>query len=133
MMDPDKSLYLRLGGYDAIAAFADDLLRRLRSDPQLGVYWKGKSVEGMKRHRQLLVDFLSQVAGGPVQYTGMDMKTSHEGMGITEDEWNVFVRITIATLDDLGVPEQEKTDFLACAGGLKGDIVEVGQQAAARA
>jgi hypothetical protein len=27
------SLYARLGGYDAIAAVADDLLPRLRSDP----------------------------------------------------------------------------------------------------
>jgi len=125
MMDPDKSLYLRLGGYDAIAAFADDLLRRLKSDPQLGVYWKGMGTEKMKRHRQLFVDFLSQAAGGPVQYSGMDMKSSHAGMGITEDEWDHFVRITIATLDDLGVPAQEKTDFLSCAGGLKGDIVDV--------
>jgi len=72
-----------------------------------------------------LVDFLSQAAGGPVQYSGMDMKSSHAGMGITEDEWDHFVRITIATLDDLGVPAQEKTDFLSCAGGLKGDIVDV--------
>jgi hemoglobin len=133
MMDPSKSLYLRLGGYDAIAAFADDLLRRLKSDPQLGVYWKGKCVEAMKKHRQLLVDFLSNVAGGPVQYTGMDMKTSHEGLGITDDDWEVFVRITVATLDDLGVPEREKADFLTCAGGLKGDIVETPQLAAVQA
>ena len=133
MMDPDKSLYLRLGGYDAIAAFSDDLLRRLKSDPQVGVYWKGKCAEAMKKHRQLLVDFLSQVAGGPVQYTGMDMKTSHEGLGITDDEWDVFVRIAIATLDDLGVPEPEKADFLACAAGFKGDIVEIGRPVAMQA
>jgi len=29
------SLYSRLGGYDAIAAVADDLLPRLRNDPRL--------------------------------------------------------------------------------------------------
>jgi hemoglobin len=133
MLNPDTSLYLRLGGYDAIAAFVDDLLLRLKSDPQLGVYWKGKCVEAMKKHRQLLVDFLSQAAGGPAQYTGMNMKTSHEGLGITDEEWDVFVRITVATLDDLGVPEREKTEFLTCAGGLKGDIVEIPRTAAVRA
>jgi len=31
-----NSLYARLGGYDAIAAVADDLLPRLIADPQLG-------------------------------------------------------------------------------------------------
>lgn len=133
MMDPDKSLYLRLGGYDAIAAFADELLRRLKADPQLGVYWKGKCVEAMKKHRQLLVDFLCLAAGGPVQYTGMDMKTSHTGLGITDGEWDVFVEITIAVLDDLGVAEREKADFLACAGGLKGDIVEIPRAVVVRA
>jgi hemoglobin len=36
-----RSLYERLGGYDAIAAAVDDLLGRLVGDPQLGVYWRG--------------------------------------------------------------------------------------------
>ena len=34
----EKPLSERLGGYDAIAAATDDLLRRLTSDPDLGVY-----------------------------------------------------------------------------------------------
>src|SRR5437762_2144563 len=33
MMDPAHSLYHRLGGYDAVAAFVDDLLPRLIADP----------------------------------------------------------------------------------------------------
>ena len=37
----EKSFYARLGGYDAIAAATDDLLGRLTSDPQIGIYWKG--------------------------------------------------------------------------------------------
>jgi hemoglobin len=42
-----RSLYQRLGGYDAIAAAVDDLLPRLTSDPQLGVYWRGHSKDSM--------------------------------------------------------------------------------------
>lgn len=34
----EKSLYERLGGYDAIAAATDDLLGRPTSDPQIGIY-----------------------------------------------------------------------------------------------
>jgi hypothetical protein len=49
VLDPEKSLYHRLGGYDAIAAAIDDLLRRLTSDPQIGVYWKGKCTDSMKK------------------------------------------------------------------------------------
>lgn len=48
---PEKSLYERIGGYDAIAAATDELLKRLTSDPVIGVYWRGHSTDSMKRDR----------------------------------------------------------------------------------
>lgn len=52
------------------------------------------------------------------------MKPIHEGLGISESDWEVFVVHTIATLDELGVQGQEREEFLAAAASLKGDIVE---------
>ena len=78
----------------------------------------------MKRDRQLIVDFLCEATGGPVIYRGRDMKTSHQGLRITERDWEIFVGHTVATLEHLKVPEQEKQEFLDCAASLKGDIVE---------
>ena len=43
-MTESKTLYARLGGYDAIAAVADDLVARLRTDPQLGRFWAHRVV-----------------------------------------------------------------------------------------
>jgi hypothetical protein len=44
MMSNGKStLYERPGGYDAISAVANDLLPRLRTDPQLGRFWAHRS------------------------------------------------------------------------------------------
>ena len=120
----EKSLYARLGGYDAIAAATDDLLGRLTSDPQLGIYWRGHSKDSMKRDRQLVVDFLCEAFGGPAIYRGRDMKTSHEGLAISESDWQVFVKHTLATLDKFGVQGKEREEFLAAAASLKGDIVE---------
>jgi hemoglobin len=119
-----RSLYERLGGYDAIAAAVDDLLGRLVGDPQLGVYWRGHSKDSMKRDRQLIVDFLCAATGGPVVYRGRDMKTSHEGLQISENDWKIFMGHTVATLDRFKVPEREKAEFLAAATSLKADIVE---------
>jgi hemoglobin len=133
MLDPEKSLYHRFGGYDAIAAFADDVLSRLLNDPQLRVYWKGKCKDSLRKERQILVDFLCAATGGPANYTGRDMKTSHDGLGITESEWDTFARHAVATLDNLGIPEREKNEFLALAGTLKGDVVEVPHAAGVRA
>ena len=118
------TLYKRLGGYDAIAAAVADLMPRLRSDPKLWVYWKGKSLESRRRGDQLLVDFLCAAFGGPAFYAGPDMKTSHEGLGITNEEWDITLAHIGATLDALGVAAQEKSEVLAAAASLKGDIVE---------
>ena len=124
MLDPERPLYYRLGGYDAVAAFVDDLLSRLLNDPDLGMYWKGKCKDSLKKDRQLLVDFLCVAAGGPVNYAGRDMKTSHEGLGISESHWNIFAQHAVEVLNDLGVAEREKSEVLALAGSFKGDIVE---------
>lgn len=124
MLDPEKSLYQRLGGYDAIAAAVDDLLPRLTSDSQIGVYWRGKCTDSMKRDRQLLVDFACAATGGPATYLGRDMKTSHAGLGISENDWEVLMRHVVATLDDLGVAGKEKNEFVSLVETLKDEIVE---------
>ena len=86
-----KTLYERLGGYDAIAAVANDLLPRLQTDPQLGRFWAQRGEDGVKREKQLLIDFLCASAGGPVYYRGRDMALCHRGMRISESDWNVFL------------------------------------------
>ncbi|MGY8769867.1 MAG: group I truncated hemoglobin [Pirellulales bacterium] len=80
----DQSLYQRLGGYDAISAVADNLLPRLMNDSQLGRFWENRGADGIQREKQLLVDFLSHSAGGPMYYTGRNMKLTHTGMNISE-------------------------------------------------
>ena len=73
---PTKSLYERLGGYDAIAAVTDDLLARLLNDPQLGAFWKGHSENSLRRDRQLVVNFMCEAAGGPDQSPGRRCRAS---------------------------------------------------------
>ena len=73
MSEAKKSLYERLGGYDAITAVANDLLPRLQTDPQLGRFWAHRGEDGVKREKQLLIDFLCAGAGGPMYYRGRDM------------------------------------------------------------
>ena len=46
-----KTLYQRLGGYDALAAVSDDFLGRLASDPSLGRFFVGLSTDSKVRVR----------------------------------------------------------------------------------
>jgi hemoglobin len=124
MTDQEKTLYERLGGYDAIAAVADNLLPRLENDAQLGRFWANRGDDGIAREKQLLVDYLCASAGGPMLYTGRDMPTSHKGMGITESDWQVFIGHVKATLAEFQVPQQEQDDVLAFIDSTRADIVE---------
>jgi hemoglobin len=119
-----QSLYQRLGGYDAIAAATDDLLARLQSDPQLRDYWKGASDDNQRKARQLIVDYMSEAAGGPTFYTGRDMQRSHAGMHISESDWQLFMHHSAAMLAHLSVPDQETQEVLDFFTSLKGQIVE---------
>ena len=120
----DKSLYERLGGYDGITGFVNNLLPRLRADPLLGRFWKNRGDDGVDREKQLLIDFLCANPGGPVYYTGRDMKLSHKGMKIGEKDWSVFFEHAGATMEALSVPQQDCDDVAAFVSSLKGDIVE---------
>jgi hemoglobin len=118
------SLYDRLGGYDGISGFANNLLPRLQSDAQLGRFWENRGEDGIAREKQLLIDFLCSCAGGELLYTGRDMKVTHRGMKISEGDWALFIEHIHSTLKDLGVSGQTFDDVISFASSLKAEIVE---------
>jgi len=120
-----KTLYERLGGYDAIASLANDLLPRMQADTQLARFYQHRGEDGLKRSRQLLIDFLCSSAGGPLYYTGRDMKITHKGMMISESDWSAFQGHLNATLEALQVPHAERDEVVALMQSTKSDIVEV--------
>ena len=120
----EKTLYERLGGYDAISAVVKDLMPRLMSDSRLGRFWENRGADGINREEQLLIDFLCSSAGGPLLYTGRDNKTSHKGMGISESDWEKFIAHLNATLDNFQLPQQERSDVIGFIESTKADIVE---------
>ena len=126
MPETPKSLYARLGGYDAIAGVVDDLLPRLREDPLLGRFWTSpRSVDTNNRERQLAIDFIAAAAaGGPTIYLGRDMKLAHRGMGISGADYAAFMRCLSVTLDTFEVPEPERSEVVAFALSLEPEIAE---------
>lgn len=120
----EKTLYQRLGGYDALAAVTDDFIGRMAADQTLAPFFAGHSKDSLGRIRQLVVDQLCAATGGPCVYIGRDMKASHAGMGITEAHWNAAASHLVATLDKFKVPEKEKGEVLALVSSLKAQIVD---------
>ena len=120
----EPSLYTRLGGYDAIAAVVDDLVRRLAHDPKLGRFWANRGADGIRREKQLVINFIVDRAGGPLTYTGRDMLTTHKGMKITGADWNIFMGHLNETLDKFKVPARERQDVIGFMESLKGTVID---------
>ena len=119
-----KSLYTRLGGYDAIVKVVDDFVGRLVADKRLTKFFTGHSEDSLKRIRMHVIDQLCEAAGGPCNYTGRDMKKTHHGLGITSDDWDASAKHLVESLDKFKVPQAEKDELLAIVTSLKKDIVD---------
>jgi hemoglobin len=122
--ETEKTLYARLGGYDAIAAVVDEFLQTLSSDPQMARFPAGMNLERRKRNRQLTLDYLCAATGGPAFYLGQDMKTAHEGLGISAGDWQIAMDHVQRAMTKFKLPERESRELMAIFSGLADQIIE---------
>ncbi len=120
----EKTLYERLGGYDGISAVVDDFLGRLGKDPMFDRFGQGRGMDSKHRAKQLIKDQLCSLTGGPCDYIGRDMAPTHQGLEITQKEWDASVEHLKASLAQFKVGEKEQKELLAVVDKLKTDIIE---------
>lgn len=106
-----------------VAAIVDRVLTRMREDPKFARF-STRTTDSRNRARQLLVDQVCALAGGPCVYVGRDMKTSHAGLGITEDEWAASLNHTRGALEQQGIGEREQREFVELFERYRTEIVE---------
>ncbi len=121
IVEPEQSLYKRLGGIDAIKAVVDDMTNNVVADDRINHFFANSDLDEFKG---LLVDQICEATGGPCVYKGADMLSSHEGLEIRESDFTALVENLIKTLDKFSVPETERNELLTFLGSLKNDIVE---------
>ncbi len=120
----EKSLYERLGGYEAISAVVNDFAGKLFIDPKVGTFFKGMGTDTRKSFVQKNINLVCNVTGGPCKVISRRAKTVHGGLGITEEDFNVVAQHLVDTLDKFKVPAKEKQELLSIIDTLKPDIVE---------
>jgi hemoglobin len=112
-----------IGGGPAVSAVVNDFYVRVLGDPQLAPYFEDVDIARLKRHQVLLV---TKVLGGPDNYTGRSLEEAHDGLGITQDEFQAVVGHLSGAMKDAGVPD----DIIGRAGAAvvatEPDIVESG-------
>jgi hemoglobin len=120
----ERSLYQRLGGYDVIAEFTTEYVRRIRADSRFARFAGGRGTDKKMRDLQMNIDYLCKVTGGTTYYMGRDMRTSHAGLNISEEEWEANMKYWREAMDVCKVPQKEKAEVLDLIQHMKSEIVE---------
>ena len=120
----EKTLYQRLGGYDAISAVVSEFADRLFADKKLDRFFGTLSTDTQEKFKQFNTTLVCAATGGPCTYLGRSMTTAHEGMGVDDTNFNIVAGHLAATLDSFKVPAAEKKELLGIIGSMRGQIVE---------
>ncbi|PWK19458.1 hemoglobin [Arcicella aurantiaca] len=120
------TLYARLGGNAAISAVIDQFIANVAGDARINAFFADAAADPARltKLRNNLINQVGMATGGTEKYTGLDMKTSHKGMGIEESHFTALVEDLSSALDKFKVPTTEKTELLTALAGMKADIVE---------
>lgn len=119
----NPSLFERLGGSTGIASIVDDVMARHMANPV--VKTRFENIEDTDRAKKMAFDFFAAGSGGPVQYTGLDMRSAHRGMNISEQEYLAVMDDIMGALDKHHIDEATQKDVLAILYSLKNDIIRV--------
>jgi hemoglobin len=116
----EDSLYQKLGGKAAIDAVVDAFYVKVLADKRVKDFFADVSMDKQRRKQK---DFLSAAFGGPLPWTGKDMRKAHEGMGLTEEHFNAIAENLVSTLKDFKVKQELIDQVVAIALTTKDDVL----------
>ena len=117
---PSASLYDRLGGAPAISALVDDGLANIAADARINQRFAHTPIDRLHRS---MVELVCARTGGPCVYSGRNMADAHEGMYITDAEFDALVQDLVKSFDKFKVPAREQAELLAALGRMRSAIV----------
>lgn len=98
------SVFKAFHGKEGIDRIIDDFVVRITTDPRISERFKNAN---LLRLRLELKDQVCYLTGGPCTYTGKDMKSSHAGMNLRNNDFNALAEDLQFSMD------KEHVDFRA--------------------
>jgi hemoglobin len=123
-MNPTQpSLYERLGRREGIERITRSILKMHLANPLIKTRYENS--EDLARVERRVVEFFCAGAGGPESYTGKDMRTTHRGMNVSEQEFVAVIDDALAALEENGIDPATRNEVLAILWSLKNEVIRV--------
>ncbi|QDQ40179.1 group 1 truncated hemoglobin [Legionella geestiana] len=119
-----ETLFVRLGGQNAVNAAVDIFYRKMLTDDRVSHFFDDVDME-----RQILKQkgFLTMVFGGPNNYNGKDMREGHRHLvkrGLNDTHVDIVIEHLGETLRELGVDEKDIQEVAAIANSVRSDVLD---------
>jgi hemoglobin len=117
------TLYEQLGGAPAVDAAVDVFYRKVLSDDRVSQFFDDVD---MDRQIAKQKSFLTMVFGGPVEYTGKDMRAAHTHLvsrGLNDSHVDAVIELLGESLREVGAPESLIAQVAAIAESARADVL----------
>lgn len=118
--EQDENLYLALGGKDGITQIINIFIYEIGETEEAVKHFEHTDLD---RFREKAIEHICMLTGGPCEYTGEEMQPVHQGMNITESEFNEITNAMIYALDAKDVSIGNRNRLLAIIAAMRDDII----------
>ncbi|MBN50573.1 MAG: group 1 truncated hemoglobin [Spongiibacteraceae bacterium] len=115
-----STLYERIGGEAAVDRAVDLFYEKVIADDRISDFFENLDMfaQAIKQKK-----FLTMVFGGPSDYSGNDMRSSHAHLGLDNVHFEAVVENLASTLRELGVAQSDIASVAAIAESVKADVL----------
>jgi hemoglobin len=117
------SLYEQLGGEAAVDAAVDVFYRKVLSDDRVSSFFDDIDMDQQIAKQKA---FLTMVFGGPVAYSGKDMRNGHARLlakGLNDSHVNAVIELLGESLREVGAPEHLIAKVASIAESARADVL----------
>jgi hemoglobin len=116
----DDSTYQALGAQPGIRVIVKDFIGLILADARINEAFKDSDLKNLARR---LEEQFCQLSGGPCVYKGKDMKEIHDGLNITNAQFNAVAEHLQLAMERAGVPSRYQFKLVARLAAMQRDIV----------
>jgi hemoglobin len=115
-----QSLYDEIGGRDAVEAVVSDFYDAVLTDERILDYFEDQDMTELRAHQ---IQFISSVTGGPVEYTGEDMREAHAHLDLNESDFQAVAEHLESALRSNGVADANVETIMSRVADLKAPVL----------
>lgn len=119
-MAQSDATFQGLGGKPGIKKIVDLLIPMVLADSRIGESFKDID---MKKLAMRLEEQFCHVSGGPCVYKGKDMKEIHDGLNVTNAQFNALAEDLQLAMDQAGIANNVQNKLLAQLAPMQKTIV----------